>query len=242
MNRELITTNQNSKLALTKAKNLMNITKGILSKKDNFKDSEIINKNPAIYTKINSVIELSEQKKNILDQYKVLIDKYYDLFEKVENELDDNTIDSLEIIGKLLENRQKRMDSAFRRFVPDDSWDVLKIQEEFSHVLVKVLKDILESTSISISNGLKQSNVYKDIIKILNSFYTDLGIYTKEYKVGEVIDDDDWDNINNVTSQDDEIKDDKNYQNKIKSVESLAYLFDEDVVILEASISIWRIS
>ena len=105
----------------------------------------------------------------------------------------------------------------------------------------KLLKDILESTSTSISNGLKQNNVYENIIKILNSFYSHLGIYTKEYKANDEYDDNDLDNIKPTVSQDDEIKD-KNYHNKIKSVESLAYLFDEDVVILEANITVWRIS
>jgi hypothetical protein len=53
--------------------------------------------------------------------------------------------------------------------------------------------------------------------------------------------DDDLVSINPTVSQDGEIKD-KNYQNKIKSVESLAYLFEDNIVVLEANIVVWRIS
>jgi len=206
-----------------------------------FSSFNIVKENAPIYTSINSISDLIEQKNNIIDKYNKLVNEYGELLDRVEDQLDDNTMDSLGIIEKLLINRKKKIDSAFQKFIVDDSWDTAKIKDEFSHLLVKVIKDILESTSISISNGLKQNNIYEDIIKILNAFYSYLGIYTKEYKVGEVINDDnDWNNIN--TSQDDEIKDDKSYQNKIKSVESLAYLFDEDVVVLEANVVIWRIS
>ena len=216
-----------------------------LSNNNNFSFFEIKKTKPPIYTSINSLSDLSECKKTVQDNYKKLIDEYGYLFEEVEDELNENTIESLEIISKLLDNRKKKMESAFNKFKPDDSWDTAKIQDEFSHVLVNILKDILEVTSISISNGLKQSRSkvyeYEHIIKILNRFYSDLGIYTKEYKVNEMYTDEDLVNINIIASQDDEIKD-KSYQNKIKSVESLAYLFEDSIVVLEANIVGWRIS
>ncbi|MBT3280430.1 hypothetical protein HOB87_07485 [Candidatus Woesearchaeota archaeon] len=208
---------------------------------NNFSFFEIKKTNPPIYTSINSLSDLSECKKTVQDSYKKLIDEYGDLFEEVGDELNENTIESLEIISKLLDNRKKKIESSFNKFKPDDSWDIAKIQDEFSHVLVNILKDILEVTSISISNGLKQSSVYEKIIEILNSFYSYLGIYTKEYKVNEMYTDDDLVSINPTVSQDGEIKD-KNYQNKIKSVESLAYLFEDNIVVLEANIVVWRIS
>jgi len=226
-----------TKMEVLEENNLNNLE----TKCNDFTIFEVIKKNPPIYTLLNSSSDLAERKNYIKDKYKEVIDEYYYLFEEVEHDLDEKTIESLEIIGKLLENRQKKMDSAFKKFVPDDSWDITKIQDEFSHVLVKILKDILESTSISISNGLKQNSVYEHIIKILNSFYSHLGIYTKEYKANDEYNDNDLDSIKPTVSQDDIIKD-NSYKNKIKSVESLAYLFDEDVVVLEANITVWRMS
>ncbi len=213
-----------------------------LNSENIFKHFEIIRANPPIYTLINSPSDLSDQINNIKDKFNKLIDEYYTLVEKVLYQLDENTINGLDIIGKLLENRRKKMESSFKKFVPDPSWNTSRIQDEFSHVLVKVLKDILESTSNSISNGFKQNEVYEDIIKILNSFYNHLGVYTKEYKVNEIINDnDDWESINAITSEDNEIKD-NSYKDKIKAVDSLAYLFDNKVVILEANVKVWRIS
>jgi hypothetical protein len=224
-----------------KAEDLENNTTNFSNDNNNLSFFEIIKTKPPIYTSINTSGDLSEHKKVIQNNYKKLIDDYYDLFEKVEDQLDDNTIESLEFIGKLLDNRKKKIESAFKKFVPDDSWSITKIQDEFSYVLVKLLKDILESTSISISNGLKQNTVYEDVVKLFNSFYSYLGIYTKEYKANDEYSDNDLDSINPSVSQDDEIKD-KSYQNKIKSVHSLAYLFEGNIVVLEANIVVWRIS
>lgn len=212
-----------------------------LSNNNNFSFFEIRKTKPPIYTSINSSSDLSKCKKTVQDNYKKLIDEYGDLFDEVAHDLNENTIEGLEIISKILDNRKKKMESALNKFKPDDSWDTARIQDEFSHVLVNILKDILEATSISISNGIKKNTVYEEIIAILNRFYSDLGIYTKEYKVNEKYTDEDLVNINITASQGDEIKD-KNYQNKIKSVESLAYLFEDNIVILEANIVGWRIS
>ncbi len=214
-----------------------------LSSDNNLSFFEIKKTKPPIYTSINTSDDLSEYKKVIQNNYQKLIDDYYDLIfhEDLEDQLDDNTMESLEFIGKFLDSRKKKMESAFKKFVLDDSWSITKIQDEFSYVLVKLLKDILESTSISISNGLKQNTVYEDVVKLFNSFYSYLGIYTKEYKANDEYSDNDLDSINPSVSQDDEIKD-KSYQNKIKSVDSLAYLFEGNIVVLEANIVVWRIS
>jgi len=212
-----------------------------LSNETNFSFFEIKKSISPIYTLVNSSSDLTKQKNKILEKYSKMIDNYYNLMDMVDDQVDENTINSLEIIGKVLTNRKKKIESAFNRLVVDDSWNAIKIQEEFSYVLVRLLKDILESTSISISNGLKQNTVYEDIVKILNSFYGCLGIYTKEYKANDEYSDNDMDNLHLIPSQDDEIKD-KSYQNKIKSVDSLAYLFDDSIVILEANIVVWRVS
>jgi len=141
-----------------------------------FLEYSLTNINQPIPKLINSKLDLENIKKIIFIEYNKMIDRYYDLFDNVEDQLDEKTIKSLEIIGKLLENRQKRMESLFKRFMPDDSWNIIKIQNKFNSLLVDFLKDILEATSESIANGLKENTVYEDIFKIIGDFYRYVGV------------------------------------------------------------------
>ncbi|RLA73607.1 MAG: hypothetical protein DRG78_22265 [Epsilonproteobacteria bacterium] len=197
-------------------------------------------KNEPIYKKINSVDDLSKIKDEIKSEYKNTIDDFFNLFEKVEDQLDDSVEESLEIIGKTLQNRSKKLDSSFKKFKIEDSWDIEKLQDEFAKVLQKQLKDILESTMPSINIGLKTNSVYEKVVVILNTFYSSLGIYTKEF-----VKDDDISNKTNyieiIQMPNDEIKD-ISFKDKISYVESPAYLFESEFIILEAKVSVWRVS
>lgn len=196
--------------------------------------------NEPIYKKINSEDDLNKIKEEIKNWYKGTIDKFWELFEKVEDQLDKNIVDSLEIIGNTLQNREKKLVSAFKKFKVEDSWDIEQIQNEFARLLQKQLKDILESTMPSIHTGLHVNTIYEKVIKILNTFYGSLGIYTKEFAIN--------DNISDVTeyieiiqSPNNEIKD-SSYKDKISYVETPTYLFEHEVIVLEAKVSVWRIS
>lgn len=197
-------------------------------------------KNEPIYKKINSADELINIKEEIKSEYKSTLDSFWALFDKVEDQLDDSVVESLEIIGKTLQNRDKKLDSSFKKFKIEDSWGIDKIQDEFVKVLLKQLKDILESTMPSINTGIKTNNVYEKVVVILNTFYSSLGIYTKEFAIG-----DDIGNltsyIENIQMPNDEVKD-ISFKDKISYVESPAYLFEPEFIILEAKVSVWRVS
>jgi len=197
------------------------------------------NKKP-IYRQINSQEDLTKIKDEIKKEYKETVKNFWELFDKVEDQLDDNIVDSLEIIGKTLDNRYKKMDSSFKKFKIDDSWNIEETQIEFSKILQKNLKDILESTISSIYNGSKFNNVYNKVAEILNEFYSHLGIYTQKFKIGENISDK-TEFINIIEMQQTEIKD-ISFKDKISYVESPAYLFNSDTIILEAKVSVWRVS
>ena len=196
--------------------------------------------NAPIYRKINSEDDLFRIKDEIKNEYKNAIENFYDLFEKVEDQLDASVVESLEIIGKTLDNRVRKLDSSFKKFKIEGSWDIKKIQDEFSKILLKQLADILESTMPSINIGIKTNSVYEKVVPILNDFYGSLGIYTKEFVMG-----DDISNITNyieiIQMPNDEIKD-ISFKDKISYVESPAYLFESEFVILEAKVSVWRVS
>ncbi len=202
------------------------------------------NKDP-LYKAINSSEDLNNAKKNILEEYaNNVVNDYWEYFDKVYDDLDENSRKSLEIIGKTFQKKQKKIESSLKKFILDDGWDIEKIQKEFSSLLQNILRDLLDSTIDPINNGMKSSglNVYEKTASILNNFLHDLGVYTKEYKAGEEYSDEELEQyLSPRISEDSEIKD-KSYQNKIESVDSLAYLFEDDVVIREANIVVWRIS
>ena len=193
-----------------------------------------------IYTKINSLSDLVKIKEDIRVEYKNTIDTFFDLFEKVEDQLDDSVVDSLEIIGKVLQSRNRKIESAFKKFKPEDSWGIVTMQSEFAKLLIKVLKDILESTMPSIHTGIKASNVYDKVVDILNQFYGTLGIYTKEFKVGDSISDQ-TQYIDIVEMPNEEVKD-LHFKDKVSFIESNAYLFDDELVVYEAKVGVWRVS
>jgi len=217
------------------------MAKGTLSDNgDKFKIFTIQRDKAPIYKAINSESDLNTIKKNILDEYKKMVDLFLDLFDRVEEQLDDNSIHSLEIISNTLENRQRKLNSTLNKFIINETWDISKIQKEFSLTLQKSLQDILESTIPSISNGAKTNSIYDEVIQFINDFLIYLGIYTTEYKVGDKCDDN-IENLNIQVSKNSEIKD-KSFQDTISSVESLAYLFEDDFPVLEATVTVWKVS
>jgi len=197
-----------------------------------------------IYKRVNSEEDLQELKKEIMEFYsKSVVDDYWGFFDNAENQLDQDTAKSLEIIGKTLQNRQKKLDASLRKFQIDDSWGIDKIQKEFASVLQAVARDIVESTLPSIENGFRASglNVYEDTHRFVDQFLKFLGIYTKLYEAGYKIEDEEIHNFEIAVAENEEIKD-KSFQNNIRSVESLAYLFEEDLPVMEAKITVWRVS
>ena len=196
-------------------------------------------KEEPIYKGLSSESDLARVKSEILEYYKKdVIAEFSDLLEDVKNIVDENTLESLGMIRKTLVHRQKKMDSAFKKFKTDDLADVSSIKKEFAQVLEKATRDLMEATLISISNGVNtcQFDVYDDVIKILNGYFEYLGIYTKEYKVGDNSDDE------NVLISATELTTDATKKDKIKSINSLAYLFEDDRCVLEANVTAWRIS
>ncbi len=205
---------------------------------DLFKIPKTIN---PIYKRINSKDDLFNIKEEIKDKYKKVINDFFIFLEKAEDQIDDEVVSSLEIIGKTLQNRNRKLDSALKRFNVEDSWSIERIQSEFVKTLQKSLKDILASTMPAISTGIKTDyDVYEKVVVILNTFYTELGIYTKEFNVGDNIADE-TQYIELIEMKNDEIQD-KSFKDTISHVESSAYVFEEEFIILEAKVSVWKVS
>ncbi len=198
-----------------------------------------------IYKTIDSVEELKKVKKEILEKYEsIVVNSYWKLVDAVENELDDDSIKTLEIIGNNFAKKQKKIAVDLKKFIVDDSWNIDRIQKEFSYVLQKTLRDLLDSAIDPIANGMKNTgfSVYDETIIMLNNFLKELGVYTKEYHPGDKFTDDDLDQYLSPRTAEDSKTTDKSLQQKIRDVESVAYLFEKDVVIREANIVVWKVS
>ncbi len=197
-----------------------------------------------IYNQVNSESDLTRIKEEIKEFYKTkVVDQYWEFVDSVEGQVDEKTLESMEMIGKSLQNRQKKLESSFKKFKIEDNWDIGRTQKEFSIILKNFIKDILEATLLSITNGMKNSQltVYDDAQKILNEFFQFVGVYTKEYKAGDKYSEDDLENLSIEISSDAELKD-SSYKDVIRSVESLAYMFDEHFCVYEATVTVWRVS
>ena len=192
---------------------------------------------PGIYLSINSINDLQIIKEKILANFDVLIDSFNDYFDRIDNQLNANAAEGLDIISKTLQNRRKKFETALKRFKPEDTWRVDKIAEEFSRELMRLLKDLIDTTMTPIMTGMKTNSCYQDVLKLENKFLSDLGVYTEILSIGEKLTN--WDNIipqeceNCITNN----KDDNE---KIKDIFSYPYFFSDELVIFEAKVTLWK--
>lgn len=198
---------------------------------------KIEKKREPIFNKIISIDSLEKVKDEIKNEYKNFIDDFLEYFERVEGQLNENQIKSFEIIEKTLNNRGKKLNSTIDRFQVEDNWKVFKIKEEFYFKIEQNLKDIINTLTPTISTGLKENSAYEGVLKIFNQFLSKLGIYTKEFKEDEECDY----NILDPQECDDCDTKDKTKRDIIKEILSYPYLIDENRVVAEGRVIIWRI-
>lgn len=200
---------------------------------------DIKKENKSIFEDITSFDKLEDIKKLLLLNYEDLINDFMDYFDRVENGLDEHNKKSFEIIEKTLKNRYKKLNSIIERFQIENSWSVKNIKEEFFNIINPILEDIISSIIKASISGLKLSNIYKEIIKILNRFLIKLGIYTRCFDINQKLTDDDF---NFLLPQDCDNcdTDDKSKKDRIKDVLTLPYLIGKDNIVLNGEVIIWR--
>jgi len=194
----------------------------------------------SIFSKITSIDKLDEVKKEVSDLLETFKDDLIDYVMRVEKQLDENNLETFDILINLLKNREKKLNTKIRKFKIEDSWKVAKIQEEFLSAIYKNLADIIYSFIRPIEVGLKENSSYEEVLKLLNRFISDLGIYTKDFQAGDKLSDKDdgfveYQECGNCDTTDSTKKD------VIKQVLSYPYLINKDDVILSGKIFVWRV-
>jgi len=242
--REIYKLNIEFKKLLENAFKLVYIEKKEPQQEDNNKETQNdlilfkIDKNrESIFKKIISVDALEEVKKEFKNEYKKFTDEFLDYFDRVEEQLNENQNESFEIIEKTIKHRGKKLNTTIDKFKVEDSWGVSKIEEEFYFKVQKNLKDIVESLIPTISTGMKENSAYDGIIKLLNQFLSKLGIYTKEFEINQKCD------YDFLTPQecDDCTTSDLSKKDVIKEILSYPYILDEDKIVIEGKVILWRV-
>jgi len=191
----------------------------------------------SIFKKITSLDKLDEVKKEFKSEYERFTDDFLDYFERVEGQLNETENKSFEIIEKTIKNRAKKLNGTIDKFKVEDSWGVSKLEEEFYFKLQKNLKDIVESLLPTISVGMKDNSAYEGVLSLLNKFLFQLGIYTKEFNIGESC------NYELLTPQecDDCSTLDLDKKDVIKEILSYPYMIDDDKVVIEGKVILWKV-
>jgi len=192
----------------------------------------------SVFKKISSIDTLNEVKQEIKSEYEKFTNDFLDYFERVENQLDEKQIQSFEIIEKTIKNRAKKLNSTIDKFKIENSWGVSKIEEEFYFRLQKNLKDIVSSLVPTISTGMKENSAYNGILISLNDFLSKLGIYTIDLDLDRKYED-----FHFLDPQecDDCETNDLNKQDIIKEVLTYPYILNEDRVVVEGRVILWKV-
>lgn len=218
------------------SKNTNDIT---VSSNDILSYFEIDKDKKSIFEDIESIDDLKTIKDKILENYLKLINNFGDYYFRVDNQLDDKNKQSFEILGKVLKNRKKKLETNLKKFKTEDSWNIERIQEELYLRLQPRLKEIIDDLIRPIEVGLMENNAYEGVITEFNAFLASLGIYTKSFDVGYKLEDDDSCFLE-LVSEDNSDTVGAEKVNTIKSVKSYIYLIGDNKIICEGKAVIFK--
>jgi hypothetical protein len=192
----------------------------------------------SIFKKITSIDKLDEVKQEIKSEYEKFSNEFSGYFDRVDNLLDEKNKQSFKIIKKTIKSRNKKLNATINKFKVEDSWSVSRTEEEFYFKLEKNLKDILDSLLPTISTGLKENSAYDGILSYLNSFLSQLGIYTIDLDTTKK-----YDNFDLLAPQECENCETKdiNKQDMIKEILSYPYILNEKQIVLEGKVILWKV-
>ena len=202
---------------------------------------EILKNKSAFFDKIKSIDDLKTVKDEFILLYKNFQNNFKDYFGRVEKQLDDKNKESFKVIYGLLKSRSKRFDSSVRKFKPDDSWDLIRIREEFFNVMQPLIKDVIEQISRPIEIGINENSAYEGVVEQLNSYLSNLGIYTNRFDINYRLNEenDDYDSVDIVSGEEDET-DDAYKVGRIKSIKSNTYYIGDNKIVCEGKVIIYK--
>lgn len=196
---------------------------------------------PIMQTK--SLKDVGDLRDKIITNYDSLINEFNEYFDRIETQLDAKNIKSFSIVGKTLQSRKKKFDSASSRLISENSGILYEVQTQLLVLLKKHLSDIIYDIIRPITSGLKENTAYKNILEMFNKFLSKLGVYTKRLSSGKKLKESEWAFINPQESSDSETTE-RTRKDVIKEVVSYPYMLaysDYDDCIREGDVIMWRV-
>jgi hypothetical protein len=194
----------------------------------------------SLFGKPTSHDDFKSQKEKFLDEIDSFVEKFNDFFDRIEKQLSETEIDSLEIISKTIENRKRKLSSAVKKFKIDENWNLQKLSDEYLIAIEKNFSTFISEVVRVLESGIDKKPSYQQVLQIFNSFLKNIGIFTLELEVGEKLDDEKYDFIQ--PEECDECNTtDKNLAHVIKNVISFPYMVSENRAVANGKVNMWRI-
>ena len=205
----------------------------------------------AFYLGINS-------KSDIEDKYNYLYSKIEDL----KNDIDDYSINNKESLSEDMYGKIKKFKMAVEKVLSplqsrhkkllracdNECNSIDEMQERAGDTYESLLKEKLFPMVVPpLYEGLRNSNdsSYKWLLKKMNSFFSEIGIYTVPLNVGNILSDEDIVCYQLQTKNDEsDVTSDATLNCAVREIEYYAYRLSEDGeprIVMEGKVNLWRI-
>lgn len=201
---------------------------------------KINKKSETIYSKIEGLENLELTLEELDVKINTLKEKISKILTHYESKVDENTNIAINSIYKSITNFGKVSSKQLRKISVEEIDNIDELKEEFAESLAKLLESRFIGSIISpIYEGIKNTNleVYENLIVSINNFLEDLGVYTIDIEEGKEVD---YKYIQPMES-DKNITTDYTLEEKIMEVYQYPYVFDNEHVIAEGKVVLWRL-
>ena len=226
--------------------NFIIIKKKSIKKEDSIKKVDIIDffrfstYEKPYYEKLNSPGDLDELLDNIDELTGYMGNSLDELLEQYENKVEDVTFEAMDMISRLIQKFRKPLKNRGKKINFEDITKVSEMHDKFYEFLRKIVKEnLIDRVIPQIYEGMKHGNIeiYSLVLKPINNFLSELGIYTFDIREGQ--------KMNYELCM--PMESDKNgtidytLEEVVKEVVQLPYVFTENSLVSEGKNILWRV-
>lgn len=191
-----------------------------------------------IYEEITCIEDVEEVANDIISTTNEYKESIASTLRGYENINDDNTNIALSGILSAISNFEKVLTKQIKKGI-DESLDEDEIKEQISSNITKQLDQrLIRNVVKPLYEGIKHNDceVYRVVINKTNEYIKSYGIYTMNLEINTEFD---YDFIEPQEASDN-ITDDYKLEEKIKEIHQYPYVFDEDNIVSQGKIVVWR--
>ena len=192
------------------------------------------------------IYKICTKKSDLKGTFELFYDRLNDFIDDlkglINNTTDDNLINNLNSYIKVIEKSKiiYKNQIIVRRNIFKEAETINELQEEiqglFSLIMEKyIIFVLIDALYERLKNG--NSNIYKEVLKKLNKFLQDNGVYTLNIKAGDLMDPEcmeaTFDSAKNITE-------DESKYDTISEIRRYPYYFEDEVKIIDGKVKVWR--